>query len=216
MVFAGSAGRGFYYFSMPAHGTDGLRFAHRRAGGGETFLLPNRCHSIRRLPGLPAPDPGDFLAIKSHQKSPGTPRPPYFYLISLNRVRNCPATEFRSFSDLQPGGQRCFGLRPCERGTYFLGCLSKYAALDEQKHLRRIAHHEPPAAKGRQWRVRLWVRGKHPPARRQALSKDARQPRRYKTNMRGYIGGRKPPYAAFWLLFVRTKSNSGYGAEGPT
>ena len=24
------------------------------------------------------------------------------------------------------------------------------------------------------------------------------------------------PYAAFWLLFVRTKSNSGCGAEGPT
>ena len=24
------------------------------------------------------------------------------------------------------------------------------------------------------------------------------------------------PYAVFWLLFVRTKSNSGSGAEGPT
>ena len=35
------------------------------------------------------------------------------------------------------------------------------------------------------------------------------------TNMRGYIGGRQPPYAAFWLLFVRTKSNPGYGAGGP-
>ena len=35
------------------------------------------------------------------------------------------------------------------------------------------------------------------------------------TNMRGYIGGRQPPYAVFWLLFVRTKSNPGYGAGGP-
>ena len=48
---------------VPANGTDGLRFAHRRAGGGETFFFTGYCHSIRWLPGLPGPDPGNFSLV---------------------------------------------------------------------------------------------------------------------------------------------------------
>ena len=55
--------------SVPAHGTDGHRFAHRRAGGGERFFLPNSCHVIRYLPGLPGPDPGHFLLVQKVTKN---------------------------------------------------------------------------------------------------------------------------------------------------
>ena len=68
---------------VPAYGTDGLRFAHRRAGGGETFLLPNCCHSARWLVGpagltpreyrgLRAPKPrGSGLVGAAHPHAPG-------------------------------------------------------------------------------------------------------------------------------------------------
>ena len=64
---------------VPANGTDGLRFAHRRAGGGETFFFTGYCHSIRWLPGLPGPDPGNFSLVgKVTKNAPGTPRTPIF------------------------------------------------------------------------------------------------------------------------------------------
>ena len=63
--------------------------------GRETSFLPNWYHSIWYLPGLPGPDPGDFLSLKSHQKSPGTPRSPYVCPIGLYQVWDYSATEFR-------------------------------------------------------------------------------------------------------------------------
>ena len=68
--------------SVPAHGTDGHRFAHRRAGGGETFFFTGYCHSVRWLPGLPGPDPGHFLLVQKVTKNTfkgegvSTPPPP--------------------------------------------------------------------------------------------------------------------------------------------
>ena len=55
--------------TMPAHGTDGLRFAYRRAGGKATFLPPNRCDSAHNLLGLPGPDPGHFLLVQKVTKN---------------------------------------------------------------------------------------------------------------------------------------------------
>ena len=62
--------------SVPAHGTDGHRFAHRRAGGGERFFLPNSCHSIWRLSGVSPPDPDLlFPRRKSRQKGARREKP---------------------------------------------------------------------------------------------------------------------------------------------
>ena len=55
--------------TMPAHGTDALRFAYRRAGGKATFLPPNRCDSAHNLLGLPGPDPGHFLLVQKVTKN---------------------------------------------------------------------------------------------------------------------------------------------------
>ena len=55
--------------TMPAHGTDGLRFAYRRAGGKATFLPPNRCDSAHNLLGLPGPDPSHFLLVQKVTKN---------------------------------------------------------------------------------------------------------------------------------------------------
>ena len=55
--------------TMPAHGTDALRFAYRRAGGNATFLPLNRRHSIRWLLDLPGPDPGHFLLVQKVTKN---------------------------------------------------------------------------------------------------------------------------------------------------
>ena len=49
------------------HGTDGLRFAYRRAGGDAKFFSRIGTilfDSIRYLPGLPGPDPGYFLLVQ--------------------------------------------------------------------------------------------------------------------------------------------------------
>src|SRR5699024_7816889 len=69
---------------VPAQGTDGLRFAHRRAGGGETFLLPNCCHSARWLVGAAHPHaPGfTFGRPKVNRKTAKTKVLDSFVLIS--------------------------------------------------------------------------------------------------------------------------------------
>src|SRR5699024_642714 len=55
--------------AVPAHGTDGLRFASRRAGGGETFFFIGYCYSARQLSGVSPPDPDLlFPRGKSRQK----------------------------------------------------------------------------------------------------------------------------------------------------
>ena len=36
----------FFDTPVPTHGTDALRFAYRRAGGGETFFFTGYCYSI--------------------------------------------------------------------------------------------------------------------------------------------------------------------------
>ena len=44
-----------------------------------------------------------------------------FVLTSLYQIWNIPATEFRSFSNLQFGGQRYFGCRPVKGGHVSVG-----------------------------------------------------------------------------------------------
>ena len=58
-------------------------------------LLPNRPEAALGLPGLPAPDPGNFLyAQKVTKKAPGRPRTPNFSLIGRYQRRYPVATEF--------------------------------------------------------------------------------------------------------------------------
>ena len=54
---------------VPTNGTDALRFAYRRVGGGETFFFTGYCHSIRWFPDLPGPDPGYFLLVQKVTKN---------------------------------------------------------------------------------------------------------------------------------------------------
>ena len=66
-------------------------------GGGERSLrglrarhtpaLPKSAASALRLPGLPGPDPGNFLyAQKVTKKAPGRPRTPVVFPIGLNQI----------------------------------------------------------------------------------------------------------------------------------
>ena len=65
------------------------------------------------LVGAPRPHaPGDFLTIKSHQKSPGPPRAPKFFLRSLYLIWPMSVPNFILLSDLRFGGQRDFACRP--------------------------------------------------------------------------------------------------------
>ena len=71
MNLCGGSAPGLVFASpVPAHGTDTPRFACRRTEGKETcFFPPNRCYSIRWLPGLPGPDPGHFSLVGKVTKS---------------------------------------------------------------------------------------------------------------------------------------------------
>ena len=50
----------FFDAPVPTHGTDALRFAYRRAGGGETFFFTGYCSSARQLRGFHPRAPSDF------------------------------------------------------------------------------------------------------------------------------------------------------------
>ena len=78
-----------------------------------------------------------------------------------------------------------------------------------------MSRYETSTERGGGRRASLLVRGKRSHARRQTPAKESGKPRRNKFNMQGYIGGKYAPYACFWLLFSREKSNPGYGAGSP-
>ena len=69
-----AAGRGgllsFYTSPVPAHGTNGLRFGHRRAGGGEIFSSPGTAILLDSSQGLRPRTPGYFLCGQKVTKKP--------------------------------------------------------------------------------------------------------------------------------------------------
>ena len=63
-----------------------------------TLVLPKGPEAALLLPGLPAPDPGNFLyAQKVTKKAPGDPDPS-FCPIGLDQICCCLATEILFFS----------------------------------------------------------------------------------------------------------------------
>ena len=169
--------------------------------------------------GPPRPGPGSlFPRRKSDQNAAGDTPVPDFCPIGLYQWGNCSATEFRSFSNLQSGGQR-------------------YSACRPRRHKLRIPHPDA-SVRLRSLRCALllprqtlrWFASERPLRGRFSLTLDFRQckggnpkgDRRPPLCRRGggvHRGGTPSkgsrPYAAFWLLFVRTKSNPGPGREGP-
>ena len=72
-----------------------------------------RPRGVERLRGYAPPNPAvHFWTPKSEPKNRQNQGFGFLCLIGLYQIWHFPATEFRSFSDLQPGGQRCFGCRP--------------------------------------------------------------------------------------------------------
>ena len=118
---AGRAGKKHFFFQIAA-----ILF-------GSMWGLPSTPRASR---GLRAPEPrGSGLVGTTRPHTPGFTfgRPKVnrktaktkvldsFVLTSLYQIWNIPATEFRSFSNLQFGGQRYFGCRPVKGGHVSVG-----------------------------------------------------------------------------------------------
>ena len=79
-----------------------------------------RTPQFRSCGGCPPPHPG-VQRPKVNRKTAKTKVLDSFVLTSLYQIWNIPATEFRSFSNLQFGGQRYFGCRPVKGGHVSVG-----------------------------------------------------------------------------------------------
>ena len=169
-----------------------------------------------RIGGYAPPNPAvHFWTPKSEPKNRQNQGFGFLCLIGLYQLGKLAAPEFRSFSNLQSGGQRYSACRPLKEMEVSISACRNILRQTHQKHLRRIKHHEIPFARGGGQRAGLLVRGKNQPARRQAPSGAFRQPRRNKINIRGPQGACLPPVRAFAYFSHEGKEGRGTGAEPP-
>ena len=169
-----------------------------------------------RIGGYAPPNPAvHFWTPKSEPKNRQNQGFGFLFLIGLYQLGKLAAPEFRSFSNLQSGGQRYSACRPLKGIHVSMGACRNILRKMRQKHLRRTKHHETASARGGGRRAGLLVRGKNQPARRQALAKDTPQPRRNKINIRGPQGACLPHVRAFAYFSHEGKEGRGTGAEPP-
>ena len=131
-----------------------------------------RAPRLRSCGGYPPPRPVvHFWTPKSEPKNRQNQGFGFLFLIGLYQLGKLAAPEFRSFSNLQSGGQRYSACRPLKEMEVSISACRNILRQTHQKHLRRTKHHETASARGGgDRRTRLLVRGKNRTARRQAPS----------------------------------------------
>ena len=187
--------------SEPTHLADAGLIRVPPGGWERNIFLPNRCHSIRRLLGLPGPDPGHFLLVqkvtKNTFKGGGCSDSP-------SPLKN-PSTH-NGFSR---------GRRPLAKGATPLAWLG---VRQKRPRRGRSEANQRSVCRGRRRRSGASEACRLRRDEGCGACADACPPlcrrgggvHRGGTPSKGSLS-----YAVFWLLFVRTKSDPGLGRGGP-